>query len=775
MEKYHFLKRIIKSDLYKILRYKYPLSFQRVSKRNQQHEIVIFRETIDLLENYDQLLLMLKNDQEPTLDELPYLTNEQRVQLNKGINSLRYSRNVLTEKDHLDFFVFRKISQYLGLSLALDLPSRSIIRNLNMHLGQSAMRLCVDSHPLVAREFKDYELDVFFDFLERLKPKVLADSSIDEQLGLDVYEEQYEQTFKKTLDEHEQIYVFCFDVIIYRDQPKGEGDYLKLYSDYENKIKAILQKVDGLNTLIHYLVKLEPSQEFCINLHFVLILKETKYFPENTFILKFKKELEGIFSILSDKYTVRNWNDVVRKHFNKKAVGFIKKSDVAAVNETWYWIFSYFFAVEQVFKFNLGFNAHQIKYGCLAQQSSFLPLSKNLESLSKGYFTFNDLSEQDTKIFAHRKHLAKPVQQYLNYADLTYSEYLYLPVNEGGHLTIGYLLGRIEVFCETLKAVKPELFIIPNKVLFGFFSPEEYSKMHTRLGRMWLNICKTLLDELDLFQHLSSAPFRSQNALSFLSFLQANWSVLQEFQLQPLNVEIMVQLNEKISILKDELSHHDFIKTKTSLDGNFKKLTKYTRYLLAKDVYALRLQIELNIPNKSLNQTEQSSILTEFLRVGQSAQPLSWLRGYLLRWDQYNCVQRQSRQTYADLTLFFEYQPKLQDVNLPEKLKQYLAKFVARYNEKKKLSNSANEIHYSMRSCKIFTPKAELRHEVLKIETIDKDLRKSFLKYYLPYFYFLDLFILWVDMENGKKIKRYTKGQEPKAKKISTTEDSQSS
>ena len=110
MEKYHFLKRITKSDLYKMLHYKYPLSFQRVSKRNQQHGVVIFRETINLLENYDQLLLMLKNDQEPILEELPYLTNEQRVELNKGINSLRYSRNVLTEKDHLDFFVFRKIS-----------------------------------------------------------------------------------------------------------------------------------------------------------------------------------------------------------------------------------------------------------------------------------------------------------------------------------------------------------------------------------------------------------------------------------------------------------------------------------------------------------------------------------------------------------------------------------------------------------------------------------------------------------------------------------------
>ncbi|WP_314338309.1 hypothetical protein [Acinetobacter guillouiae] len=281
MEKYNYLKRIIKNDLYKVLRYKYPLSFQRVSKRNQQHEVVIFRETIDLLENYDQLLLVLKNDLEPTLDELPYLTNEQRVELNKWINRLRYPRNILTEKDNLDFFVFKKISQYLGFNHELDQCNHGLIQNLNMRLGQSAMRLCVDSHLLVASEFKDYELDVFFDFLERLKPKVLADSSVDEQLGLDVCEEQYEQTFKKTLDEHEQIYVFCFDVTIHRDQPKGEDDYLKLYSDFEDKIKAILQKVDGLNTLIHYLFKLEPSQEFGINLHFVLILKETQQITTN--------------------------------------------------------------------------------------------------------------------------------------------------------------------------------------------------------------------------------------------------------------------------------------------------------------------------------------------------------------------------------------------------------------------------------------------------------------------------------------------------------------
>lgn len=766
MEKYNYLKRIIKNDLYKVLRYKYPLSFQRVSKRNQQHEVVIFRETIDLLENYEQLLLMLKNDQEPTLEELPYLTIGQRAGLNKGINGLRYPRNVLTEKDHLDFFVFRKISQYLELSKGVDQSSNGVIRDLNTYLEQGAMKLCVDSYSSIASEFKDYELNVFFGFLEKLKPKVLADSSINEQFDLTDDEEAYEQRFKKVLSEYKQVYVLCLDINIGKIESKGDGNYDQLYLDYQEKLNRILQKIDGLNKLIHYLCKLEPSQEFGFNLHLVLVLNEDKFFSEHTFIAKLKKQLIGEIDILSDRLIIRNWNEIIHKNFSRKAVGLIRNSDLPALNENWYWVFSYFFVVNQVFRFNAGFDIDQLRIPDKASRGNLIT--------SPSHNVYETKSD-DSELFANRKLFAKPVQQYLSYADLTYSVYSYLPVNEGGHLTIGHLLARIEMFCEILKTVRPELFIIPNKVLFGFFSPEEYSKMHTRLGRMWLSIFKTLLNEPDLFQYVLKAQFRSQNVLSFLSFLQANWSKLKELQSPPLNDVIIVQLNEKMSILKNELSHHDFIKSKTSLDGNLKKLTKYTRYLLAKDVYALRIRIEFTIPNKSLNQTEQSSILTEFLRVGQSAQPLSWLRGYLLRWDQYDCVQRQSRQTYADLTLFFEYQPKLQDANLPEKLRRYLGKFIARYNEKNKLSNSANEIHYSMRSCNIFAPKAELRHEVLKIETIDKDLRKSFLKYYLPYFYFLDLFILWVDMENGKKIKRYTKGQEPKSKKISTTEGSQSS
>lgn len=762
MEKYHYLKRITKNDLYKVLRYKYPLSFQRVSKRNQQHSVVIFKETIDLLENYDQLLLMLKNDLEPTLDELPYLTNEQHVELNKGINGLRYFRNVLTERDHLDFFIFRKISQYLELSKGVDQSSNGVIRDLNTYLEQGAMRLCVDSYSSIASEFKDYEFDTFFGFLERLKPKALADSSINEQFDLTDDEETYEQKLKKVLSEYKQVYVLCLDINIGKTESKCDDNYGQLYLDYKEKLNRIFQKIEGLNTLIHYLCKLEPSQEFGFNLHLVLVLNEDKFFSEHTFVAKLKKQLIEEIDIFSDRLIIRNWNEIIRKKFSKKAVGLIRNSDLPALNENWYWVFSYFFVVNHVFRFNAGFDIDQLRI------LDKVPSGNLITSPSHNVY---ETKSDDSELFASRKHLAKSVQQYLNYADLTYSEYSYLPVNEGRHLTLGHLLGRIEVFCETLKAVKPELFIIPNKALLGIFSLEEYSKMRTRLGRMWLDIFKTLLDEPELLQHLLNAPFRSENVLSFLSFLQENRDELQQLHTQQLNDSIMIQLNEKMSLLKDELSHHDFIKSKTSLDSNFKKLTKYVHYLLAKDVYVLRIRLEFTMQNESLNQALQSPILTELLRVGQSAQPLCWLRGYLLRWDQYDCVQGQSRQTYADLTLFFEYQPKLQDVNLTEMLKLYLTKFITRYNDKKKLDNTADKVDCSMHSCNVFSPKTELRQHVLKIETIDKDLRNSFKKYYLPYFYFLDFFILWMDMENGKKIKRYTKGQEPKPKKISSKKD----
>ncbi|WP_448760761.1 hypothetical protein [Acinetobacter tandoii] len=758
MEKYHYLNRITKKDLYRVLRYKYPLSFHRIAQRGQQHDVVIFQETIDLLEKYDQLLLMLKNDVEPTHLDWPNFTDTKRIEFYNWILSLKYPRNILPELDEIKFSVFRKISQYLGQSRESDLSAQDVIRNVNVYLERLPVKLCMDSYPIALKGFKDYEVQCFFGFLEELKPKVIGDSSISEQFDLDMHEETYEQEFKKVLHEHQQVYVLCLDIMIGRSGLSHDKNYDKLYLDYKEKIYRTLEEFDGLNTLIHYLFKLELSQDFGFNMHLVLILEEDKFFSETTFIAKLKNKLAEVINIFEDRLVIRNWNEILRKNFSKKAVGLIKNSDLAAINECWYWVFSYFFTVNQVIGFNTTSTIYELRRREDIPSHLITSPSPNIHQ-PKGV--------GDTALFANRKHLAKPMQQYLSYAEITYSEYSYLSTNEEEYLFLGNVLGNIEVFCETLKAVKSELFIIPQSI-FGVFSPEEYLKISTRLGQMWLSLFTSLLEKEGLIKLLREAKFRSQNILSFMIFLKGNWQELQQLHNQQLNQFKIVRLNQIFSLLKNELTNHTLLESTRDLDNRLKKLTKYSRYLLARDVYILRFQIEFTTQSRYLNKTEQSSLLTEFLRVGQSAQPLCWLRGYLLRWDQHYCTQRQSRQTYADLTLCFEYQSKLQDVNLIEILKEYLSEFIARYNKKKKQSNTANEIDCSMLSCNVFSPKTELRQKVLKIETIDKELRKSFMKSYVPYFCFLDLFIVWVEMDNGKKIKRFTTGQKPKSKKIST-------
>lgn len=759
MGSYDFIQRITKPELFKLLRFKYSKSFESVKRSGNQSNFVIFKESIDILENYEKLLLMLKNDQEPTISQLQLFPDLVNSELDQLMSSLMYLRYIMSENEYLEIQAFRKISQYAGLIHPLD-TSQPPVSTLNSYLGQQPLQLCTPHNVPFIKAFDRYEKDSFLALLEKLKPKVVEDSTFKgDQFLLSAEEEQYKFKFQRSLEEHQQIYVFCFDVSLYPINPQDGDDYEKLYFDKKSTIDRIVQEVSALSRLIHFLVRLEPSQKFGFNLHFVLMLSETKYFSEDTLIQKFENVLTGICLISMTKFVVRNWNDIVRKHLHNKAVGIIRKNDEAAINESWRWIFSAFFSTEQVIRFNLGYmpNLH-CGDGPLAPNLSKLSLVNQSTPLSQAERDSN-LHE---KIFINRKHLAKPIQQYLSYADLIYSQYSFLPTNEGGDLLLSTLLGGVEVFCETLKVAKPELFIIPNKESFYSLSIEDLSTVRTRLGWMWLNLFKRLIEKPDFVSHRSVAKFCSQNVQVFFQFWEAN-----RWEIEQLDSHIMgyyiQQLNQKISVLKEQLLDQKKLSL-SSLESRSKDLIKYGNYLLSEDVYVLRIQVEFTISNQSLKQSDQSPILTEFLRVGQSAKPLCWIKGYLLRWDQYHCLERSSRQTYADLTLFLEDHPKMQSINLLEILQQYLLKFTSTYNEKKKLVNHANEIRVSIRNSEIYSPKPELRHNIIKIETVNKELRKSFVKYYLHSFCFLDLFILWDGVENGKKFKRYTTGQKPRPK-----------
>ena len=758
MENNLHLKRITKNEIFDVLRLRYPLSYETLKSRGHQHNVVIFKETIDLLEKYENLLLTVKNNQEPTMT----FNENQYKMVTDWIAHLRYSKNILPYSKYLDFHSLKKTTQHLNLVEYNHFSAEGVVEAFNRYLSNPPLSLCYDDSQFGIFSSTVQETDSFFLFLEQVKRGVMGDVTITDHFKISVKESSYEIAFNQALENHKQVYVLCLDVTVRRLQALENDDYGKLYSDYFDKIQQILQRLNKVSNIISFMYRIEPSQEFGLNLHCIFVLNEDKHFAEDTFIAKFENELNTIFSPFTDIFSVRNWNHVVRQKFHKKAVGLIKRGDIVARNECWHWVFSQFFCISDVLRFN--FNGAQT--GIVTSFSEPQNPTKHTTTVSWKPLNLLEIYKHDTKIFAQRKHLAKPVQDYLHIADLIGAVYLNLAPTNGGNIHVGLMYGWIEVFCETLKTTSTEHFILPSDKLHFGSEPSYYFKIQTRIGRMWGTIYHHFSEQHELLERFDSQVYKSKNLSLFIDFIKNNWIKIKLLYAQPASFQAIEELNNLFTPLKTNLAEHNLTPEMRRIETRIKKCQEYVRAPFKVDVQVLRLQLYFEEPNRQLGQNQQSKILTKFLRVGRAAKPLCWLSGYILRWDQTMKREDTSQQKiYADLTLIFQYQSKLQDIDMKQELEKYLTKFVNGYKEKKDPVGTINAIQHKITFCDILPAKAELNHQVLKIETHNKALRNSFFKNYLPYICGLDLFVPFdVQPSNTKRIKRFTKGKETTTK-----------
>lgn len=200
-------------------------------------------------------------------------------------------------------------------------------------------------------------------------------------------------------------------------------------------------------------------------------------------------------------------------------------------------------------------------------------------------------------------------------------------------------------------------------------------------------------------------------------------------------------------------------------------MSNYADFLLEEDVLVHRVHTQFyGMDMDALSKKEQSAILTEFLRVGRSTQPLRWLKGYILRWDEKAFEIGKNKTLYADLTLVFNYNSKLQELNIQEELTNFLERFVQKYYQKDcdrdssldSVDVSAGKITHAIEHRQIFDGIRELSATSLKIETTDKLTRKAFTESYLPYICYKSLFSSLSERNINEK--RFTTGQKPKSK-----------
>ncbi|OTG84467.1 hypothetical protein B9T33_01375 [Acinetobacter sp. ANC 5054] len=769
------LPKILKNELYDLLRVRYRKTYDEAKQEGVNQNIFIFRESIDVIQLYDQWLLNIKNDEVMSKRRFEKMDFKSRENFLKNVGSLQYTSGLLPEWHGLEIPAFRKFVQYLGeteVQGGLEQKTNVVI-NFNQIFQKK--KFCVNSSGDFSSIPREHLAQVYFEISEHLKPKIKTDEMVKETFALPDEEESYFQYFNDMLDRNGQIYIMCLDIKLFALSHNGSDSYTDLFKVLKDKIDAIRQLIDEIENLQSYLLKLEPMQEAGLNLHCILMFNcKHSNFSEDGVIAQLDKKMKNKAGLSAESYTMKNWNNHLRTYHNSAAVGLIKKGNRPSRFNCWYWVYSYFFSVDQVISLNIdGYDRNEYMLKALSNQS-LMPQEALLQKDIKKQITFDELLAL-SKLNKNYdcQHLPQITQNYLDKVKLMDLPCVLFPVSHKDKIPRNSLLYLIELFCETLKTVPPKLFniVATSAIANKNCSPKFYSDSLTRLGRIWSGLFKHLNGVDFPFFQIGASDFESQNRTDFSNFISSKEGELLSLNDQPISPETIQKYEEILRSFKAILHVNNYNRQLKELDKSFETLSEYADYLLERDVLVHRLHLKFGrLHGGNFSKKEQSAIVTEFLRVGRSTQPLRWLRGYILRWDEKVFEIGKEKALYADLTLIFNYDSKLQSVDIYGSLYSFLEKFINLRNEKYRNSEDSShsgslafikaEFAYLLEHHAILNSVIELSSRPLKIETTDKMIRAAFKEKYLPYICYKSLFHPiqgWVRNE-----KRLTPGQKPK-------------
>ncbi len=771
-----YLPKISKEDMFNLLRERYSVSYDEIKQEDRHQNFLIFRDSINLIQHYDRWLVSIKNDVRSAEIIFKKLNEIQRNQFLGEIRTLQYSSDLLPDWQGVEIFACKKFMQYM-LESEVDGKwggQRNVVALFNETFKLN--KFCTNSTMSLEGVLDKDLAKRYCEISDMLKAKIKTDEEVKETFSFSDQEEDYFQYFNRTLEQCGQVYVMCLDIKLYVPLQESSNSYDNIFKVLEDKISIVHRLLGQIENLQSYLLRLEPMQEIGINLHCVLMINcRVSNFSEDGVIAQLDKKLKSMLGFSSANYDIRNWGKILRTYHDTKAGGLIKKNNEVSRYSCWYWIYSYFFTVNQVIGLNLkkGKSTYEIKpllnYSLLPPNT----LQKTLEAVVKEPISFAEMQVSiKTKKILDPKHLTETAQEYLEKVKLMDLPLAIFPISHNDRMTYDSLLYSIEFLCETLKTVSPKLF---NFVDIASLSNKNrslkfYRDNLTRLGRIWFSLLEKLKVNNNSFVLLTS-DYISENMNAFSSLTQNYEQLIFGMHEQPITAKTIREQEDFLKFFKSILSEDFYKQYLKSLDKTFNKLSNYADFLLEEDVLVHRVHIQFyGMDMDALSKKEQSAILTEFLRVGRSTQPLRWLKGYILRWDEKAFEIGKNKTLYADLTLVFNYNSKLQELNIQEELTNFLERFLQKYYQKDcdrdssldSVDVSAGKITHTIEHRQIFDGIRELSATSLKIETTDKLTRKAFTESYLPYICYKSLFSSL--SERNIKEKRFTTGQKPKSK-----------
>lgn len=206
------LPKISKDEMYDLLRVRYRKAYDDVIQERQDQNIIIYRESIDIIQHYDWWLLNIKNDEVWNKKAFEKMNISRKEQFLKDVCSLQYVSELLPERQGLEICTFRKFVQYLiepEVQGSWDKHTNVVMRfNEIFQLNKFCMNNSRDFNSIPS----EHLARVYFEISEVLKPKIKTDEMVKETFALSDEEENYFQYFNHTLERYGQVYIMCLDI-----------------------------------------------------------------------------------------------------------------------------------------------------------------------------------------------------------------------------------------------------------------------------------------------------------------------------------------------------------------------------------------------------------------------------------------------------------------------------------------------------------------------------------------------------------------------------------
>jgi hypothetical protein len=352
---------------FKIFKHRVTGSFNVVSAYRKEH--LLFKEQVDLLHKAEQFIQQIREGilDENLLDELFCEPRDFKkiAEMCALLDGYRFSEKLHENEIFLKNLKFRELFRFyresdLGLKLELskNLPLNHSETNKVKKIEDIEKSIEFREKAFIYPDYKEEHLAWTAENFPREQVKKLISRVRNESENWLIHDQQRRDRREKDLvwetkqlnallDQYQNLYILVIDIRLInylRANTAIPEDTFWAANSFN--IGAIRWALEELSGSVYGYSKAERDMRYGLNLHCILYFQYNPKFNEQKVIQTLKVKIKEKCPNL-EYFEIRNWNNVIRKHYSPYAIGHIKKNNTKQIEAFQQWVLNYYLRINE--------------------------------------------------------------------------------------------------------------------------------------------------------------------------------------------------------------------------------------------------------------------------------------------------------------------------------------------------------------------------------------------------------------------------------------------